>query len=172
MVLTGRRGGDDSTSTRSSPRAWTTTSGGGGLERCRRLLQDLNLTHPMPVRRVRELLDWVREGEYDRIVGGEYMRRGEEPPLREEADAAAAHYADRIGDAFRRRDRRSARSAEQLSEWLARQRRGGGPRASSRCPASAPIVRACWRNRRVVQRRGRASLRSEEARAALHGGGA
>ena len=39
------------------------------------------VTHPMPVKRVRELLDWVREGDYDRIVGGDYMRIGEEPPL-------------------------------------------------------------------------------------------
>ena len=54
---------------------------GTGLERLSRLLQDLQVTHPLPVKRVRELLDWVREGDYDRIVGGEYMRRGEEPPL-------------------------------------------------------------------------------------------
>src|SRR5215217_5110759 len=66
--------------------------GGKGLERITKLLQDLNVTHPMPVRRVRLLLDWVRGGEYDRIVSGEYIRRGEEPPLRDEADSAAQHY--------------------------------------------------------------------------------
>src|SRR3954449_10240299 len=57
---------------------------GSGLEKLTKMLQDLNVTHPMPVRRVRLLLDWVRSGEYDRIVGGEYLRRGDEPPLREE----------------------------------------------------------------------------------------
>src|SRR3954465_7292374 len=61
------------------------TEGGRGLERLSRLLLDLNLTHPMPVRRAHELLKWVREGEYDRIVDGEYVRRGEEPAAREEA---------------------------------------------------------------------------------------
>jgi Zn-dependent protease with chaperone function len=71
----------------------------GGLQRLTKLLNDLNLTHPMPVRRVSQLLDWVRSGEYDRIVGGEYVRRGEEPPLREEADSASSHYAQRVGDA-------------------------------------------------------------------------
>ena len=51
---------------------------GAGFDRLTRLMQDMRLTHPMPVRRVRRLLDWVREGDYDRIVGGEYPapRRG------------------------------------------------------------------------------------------------
>src|ERR671937_583344 len=71
---------------------------GKGLERLTRLLQDMRLTHPMPVRRVRQLLEWVREGDYDRIVGGDYIRRGQEPPLRDEADAAQEHYSKRISD--------------------------------------------------------------------------
>src|SRR3989440_8744268 len=41
---------------------------GRGMDRLSRLLLQLNLTHPMPVRRVHELLAWAREGEYDRIV--------------------------------------------------------------------------------------------------------
>src|SRR4051794_37242259 len=70
--------------------------GGKGLDRLTKLINDMNLTHPMPVRRVRELTDWVRSGEYDRIVGGEYIRRGHEPPLRDEADSAGSHYGDRV----------------------------------------------------------------------------
>jgi Zn-dependent protease with chaperone function len=101
--------------------------GGQGLERLTRLLQDLNVTHPMPVRRVRQLLDWVRSGDYDRIVGGDYIRRGEEPPLREEADAAQAHYSERVGDAFAQAGSSIAEVGDQLSKWLARQRGGGGP---------------------------------------------
>ena len=50
------------------------SEGGSGLERVTKLLQDLRLTHPMPVRRVRMLLDWVREGDYDRMVRGDYLR--------------------------------------------------------------------------------------------------
>src|SRR5205807_2259673 len=59
---------------------------GRGMDRLSRLLLQLNLTHPMPVRRVHELLAWVREGEYDRIVDGDYLKRGQEYTLREEAD--------------------------------------------------------------------------------------
>jgi Zn-dependent protease with chaperone function len=102
-------------------------TGGSGLERLTRLLQDLGVTHPMPVRRVRVLLDWVREGAYDRIVGGEYIKRGEEPPLREEADDAAAHYSSRISDAFTEAGSSISDVGQQLGDWLARQRaRGNG----------------------------------------------
>jgi Zn-dependent protease with chaperone function len=101
-------------------------TGGQGLERLTKMLQDLHVTHPMPVRRVRLLLDWVREGEYDRIVDGEYIRRGEEPPLREETDNATAHYSARIGDAFAQAGSSVSEVGQQLSDWLARQRRTTG----------------------------------------------
>src|SRR5204862_6249270 len=74
---------------------------GRGMDRLSRMLLQLNLTHPLPVRRVHQLLAWVREGDYDHIVGGEYLKRGQEHTLREEADAASSHYADRVRDAFR-----------------------------------------------------------------------
>jgi Zn-dependent protease with chaperone function len=99
------------------------SEGGSGLERLTKLLQDLRLTHPMPVRRVRILLDWVRAGEYDRMVRGDYMRRGEEPTAREEADAAGVFYADRIGKAIQAAGSSVAEVGEQLGEWLRRTRR-------------------------------------------------
>jgi Zn-dependent protease with chaperone function len=101
-------------------------TGGKGLEKLTKLLQDLHVTHPMPVRRVRLLLDWVREGSYDRIVDGDYVRHGQEPPLREEADAAGAHYADRIRGAVRDAGGSVADVGRQLGEWLDRQK-GAGP---------------------------------------------
>jgi Zn-dependent protease with chaperone function len=99
---------------------------GSGLERLTKLLQDLRITHPMPVRRVRMLLDWVREGEYDRMVRGDYLRRGEEPSAREEADAAGAFYGDRIGEAVQAAGSSVAEMGQQLGDWLRRTRGGGG----------------------------------------------
>ncbi|MEA2308074.1 MAG: hypothetical protein QOI65_360 [Thermoleophilaceae bacterium] len=93
---------------------------GTGLEKLTRLFIDLGITHPMPVRRVRELLKWVREGEYDRIIGGEYVKRGEEPPPREEADAASKHYADRVKGAFKDAGESISDVGKQLSDWLDR----------------------------------------------------
>ncbi|MFL5844567.1 MAG: M48 family metallopeptidase [Solirubrobacteraceae bacterium] len=94
--------------------------GGTGLDRLTRQLQDLRLTHPMPVRRVRELLSWVRGGDYDRILGGEYIRRGHEPPLREEADAVQDHYGRKVGDAFAAAGSSIADVGLQLGDWLKR----------------------------------------------------
>ena len=101
---------------------------GSGLEQLTRLLQNLRLTHPMPVRRVRILLDWVREGGYDRMVRGDYLRRGEEPGAREEADAAGVYYADRVGQAIQAAGTSVSEVGQQLGDWLKRTRgaRGGG----------------------------------------------
>ena len=104
------------------------TERGKGLERLTRLFIDLNITHPMPVRRAHELLSWVREGGYDRIIGGEYVRRGEEPPPREEASEAQRHYADRVKGAFQGAGESIADVGKQLSDWLdkTRDRKPGG----------------------------------------------
>lgn len=98
--------------------------GGKGLERLTRLLADMGLTHPMPVRRVRHLLEWVRSGDYDRIVDGDYIRRGSEPPLRDETDAAQEHYTQRITDAFSQAGSSINEVGQQLGDWLAKQRGG------------------------------------------------
>jgi Zn-dependent protease with chaperone function len=95
---------------------------GKGLEKLTRQMQDLRVTHPMPVRRVRQLLEWVRAGDYDRIVDGDYIRRGHEPPLRDEADAAQEHYAKRVADAFQQAGSSINEVGQQLGDWLSRQR--------------------------------------------------
>jgi Zn-dependent protease with chaperone function len=97
-------------------------SEGGGLERLTKLFQDLRLTHPMPVRRVRLLLDWVHEGEYDAIVRGEYLRVGQEGSVREEADAASAFYGERISAAFQQAGTSISEAGQQLGDWLKRNR--------------------------------------------------
>src|SRR5215218_30226 len=98
------------------------SEGGGGLERLTKLFQDLRLTHPMPVRRVRLLLDWVHEGDYDRIVRGDYLRVGQEGSAREEADAASAVYGERISAAFQQAGSSISEAGQQLGDWLKRNR--------------------------------------------------
>jgi Zn-dependent protease with chaperone function len=94
--------------------------GGSGLERLTKLLQDLRVTHPLPVRRVRMLLDWVRQGDYDRMVRGDFLKRGDEAPLREEAEAAGAHYAERISGVLQQAGTSISDVGKQLSDWLQR----------------------------------------------------
>ena len=105
------------------------SEGGSSVERLTKLTQDLNVTHPMPVRRVRMLLDWVREGEYDRMVRGDYLRRGEEPAARDEAEAAGAFYADRVGGAIQSAGASVSDVGQQIADWLkktANRTDGGG----------------------------------------------
>jgi len=95
-----------------------------GLDRVTKLLSQLNLTHPLPVRRTHELLTWVRAGDYDRITGGDYLHRGHEPPPRDEAQAAAGYYAQRVQDAVASVGQSVNEVGKSLGDWLRRQ--GGG----------------------------------------------
>ena len=79
-----------------------------GFDRLSRMRAELGLTHARPVKRVHEIMTWVQAGEYDRIVSGEYVRRGQEPGVRAEADAATEHYADRFREPVARRPGRAS----------------------------------------------------------------
>ena len=61
-----------------------------------RFWSELNLTHPVAVKRVKELMEWVQTGAYDRIRDGDYPRRGHEPPPSAEFEDAVAHYRERF----------------------------------------------------------------------------
>src|SRR6202034_1379949 len=45
-----------------------------------RFISEIGRPHPATVRRVRELVNWVQAGDFDRIRSGHYVRRGEEAP--------------------------------------------------------------------------------------------
>jgi len=69
---------------------------GEGLDVVYKLLSTLALTHPMHTVRAAELQRWVASGEYDRIIRGEYSRRGPETtdrPLGDDLSAAGNYYA-------------------------------------------------------------------------------
>ena len=94
---------------------------GGGLERLTRLMLDLGVTHPMPVKRTHELMAWVRSGDFDRIVGAhEYPRRGDPVDARAEGGEAVSFYAERIRDAFRDAGESVNSVGKQLADWLRR----------------------------------------------------
>jgi Zn-dependent protease with chaperone function len=97
-------------------------TGGTSLERLSRMALDLNITHPMPVRRAQELMAWVRSGDYNRIVDGEYVRRGHERDARAEAGDAVAHYAERFRQAFRDAGDVVGNATGQLADWLRKDR--------------------------------------------------
>jgi Zn-dependent protease with chaperone function len=92
------------------------------FDRFSRMLADLNMTHPMSVQRVHELMEWVRSGDYDRIVGGSYVTRDEPVRPREEAGDAVTHYAERVRGTFRDLGDAANEAGQQLSEWLRNRR--------------------------------------------------
>jgi Zn-dependent protease with chaperone function len=81
---------------------------------------ELVQTHPYAVRRVRELVDWVGGGDYDRIMAGSYVRRGEEPSVSAEFDAAVRHYSERFGLMLARTGGGLAKLTGQIQGWLRR----------------------------------------------------
>lgn len=69
--------------------------GGDLADQVFKVLNLLGADHPFPVLRVAEMRDWFESGEYDRIVRGEYMRRGEGTgPLTDDLTAAGRAYAE------------------------------------------------------------------------------
>jgi len=96
---------------------------GGGLERLTRLMLDLGVTHPLPVKRTHELMAWVRSGEFDRIVGsGEYPHRDDPLDPRADGGEAVSFYAEKIRDAFKDAGESVNAAGQQLADWL----RGSG----------------------------------------------
>jgi Zn-dependent protease with chaperone function len=87
---------------------------------------ELSLTHPIAVRRVREMIEWVQSGDYDRIVDGSYPRRGQEPPSSIEFDAAVAHYRDRFSRFLDRTAGNVQDLGKQFSDWLNKRPGGEG----------------------------------------------
>src|SRR5487761_1109479 len=85
---------------------------------------ELQSHHPFAVRRARELVTWVNEGGYDRVVNGSYVRRGQEPPMTSEVQAAVAHYRDRFIKILGTASGGVERTLRQAEDWL---RRRSGP---------------------------------------------
>ena len=79
---------------------------------------DLGVTHPMPVRRTHELMAWVRSGEFDRVVDGEYPRRGDPVSARADSSEAVSFYVERIRDGFRDAGESISSVGKELAGWL------------------------------------------------------
>jgi Zn-dependent protease with chaperone function len=96
-----------------------------GWDKLARLRVELAQTHAFPVRRVAELMRWVRSGDYDRILRGEYIHRGDPIDPKAEASDAVDHYAERFRALFKEAGLgvasagdKVAGAAERMSEWL------------------------------------------------------
>jgi Zn-dependent protease with chaperone function len=96
-----------------------------GWDKFARIRVEIAQTHAFPVRRVSELMRWVRSGDYDRVLRGEYVRRGDPIDPRAEAGDAVDHYAERFRILFKEAGAgvagagdRVADAAEKVGDWL------------------------------------------------------
>jgi Zn-dependent protease with chaperone function len=69
---------------------------GGALDRVFKILNTLPQSHPFNTLRAAELERWIAAGTYERVLGGDYTRRGpdaEQRPIDKDIDEARDHYA-------------------------------------------------------------------------------
>jgi Zn-dependent protease with chaperone function len=73
--------------------------GGDVADTVFKILNLLGSTHPFHVLRAAELRDWIENGSYDRMLRGEYKRRGEaNTPYMDDLRAAASAYREDAAD--------------------------------------------------------------------------
>ncbi len=75
-----------------------------GLDTFFKFMATASQTHPFPVIRVREMDRFAEEGEYTDILKGDYVRRGDEPALRDDMTAAGAGFSDSAQTVFSNAD--------------------------------------------------------------------
>ncbi len=70
-------------------------------------------------------MKWVRSGDYDRIMNGEYVKRGDPVSVKAEAGDAVEHYAERFRVMFKEAGAgvagagdKVADAADKLGDWL------------------------------------------------------
>ena len=102
-------------------------------DRVRRFFNEIGRTHANAVKRVSEVMAWVQSGDYDRIIRGEYRRRGDPTNVRDEAGDAVEFYVERFKAFFRdaaenltQTGNQLGEVGQQLADWI-RSRGGRNP---------------------------------------------
>jgi Zn-dependent protease with chaperone function len=109
-----------------------------GWDKVSRMRLEIAQTHAFPVRRVSQLMKWVRSGEYDRVMNGEYKKRSDPVEPRAEAGDAVDHYVERFRELIREASAGARRRLDRVvrAEDVARV----DPRLHAREPAMRDLV--------------------------------
>jgi Zn-dependent protease with chaperone function len=84
-----------------------------------KVINTLGLTHPMATVRAGEIQKWIASGDYDRILRGEYIKRGTpeaDRPLRDHAREAKDYYRDEIRDMGQKVGAAAKQAADNIRE--------------------------------------------------------
>ena len=90
-----------------------------GVDIVYKILNTLALSHPMHTVRAAELQRWMAAGEYDRIMRGDYTRRGTESrerPIRDDLSAAKTYYTSEAREIAREVAGAAKRAANAAAE--------------------------------------------------------
>jgi hypothetical protein len=100
----------------------------GPWDRVWQFINTVFRTHPFATVRAGELQRWIESGDYDKILRGEYTRRGEEPPpYSKDLEDAGSYYGDRVREAANTVGEMVGRARDAFNEaW-----KGGGGGGSS-----------------------------------------
>ena len=94
---------------------------GGAMDRVFKILNTLMASHPFNTLRAAELQRWIEGGHYDRILRGEYTKRGkdsEERPIEPDIDEARDHYMNEAKAAVKDVMDTAKRAAQAFSDAL------------------------------------------------------
>ena len=75
-----------------------------GLDGFFKFMSTIGRTHPFPVIRVAELTKFIDEGPYHTILDGDYVRRGEEPPVAHDLEQARKGFSESAQKVFTNAD--------------------------------------------------------------------
>ncbi len=88
------------------------------LDRGLRFFLELGANHPFPVRRVSELMKWVQGGDFDRIIRGDYPKRGDTVDPRQDFNAGYDFYSDRFQTIINEAGTSARDFGQQVNDWL------------------------------------------------------
>lgn len=94
-----------------------------GLDTFFKFMATAGRTHPFPIIRVAELDRFAGGEYYAAAMAGEYVRRGEEPPLSESVAAARAGFSDSAQKVFTNADRYVAEALTNFADAIRRRAR-------------------------------------------------
>ena len=100
-----------------------------GFDIVYKVLNTLGLTHPMNTVRAAEIQKWVASGDYERILRGDYTRRGQEAkerPIRDDIAAAGSYYADAGKEMLGQVTDAAKRAAQAARDAFRRSQTGAG----------------------------------------------
>ncbi|MBT8240784.1 MAG: M48 family metallopeptidase, partial [Acidimicrobiia bacterium] len=91
-----------------------------GLDTFFKFMATAGRTHPFPVIRVREMDNFAEQGPYTDILKGDYVRRGDEPPLRDDVSAAGTGFSESAQTVFENADEYVAQALSNFAAALRR----------------------------------------------------